>query len=290
MVEQEERAPAVILLAHGSQRTRATEFGMREVRARLAGRIPGVEVHLAFFEFLHPTLSEVARELVSRGRKQAVILPYFLFAGKEIKFDIPAEIAALRVTAPELEVTQARELGVDDRLVDHVARDVTGALRGRSQYVALAGRLPSSRDSGRLGVVLCNRGSRQQFDSGERLAELCTRVQNRLRLEHADALVHPAQAENSAVTVEVAARALVAAGARRVVVVPYLHFPGKVLFYDIGPAVRRAQAEHPAAKIYLAWTLCANDAAVEVCVDRLRDAGVTPRGAAVPDASTRSLV
>lgn len=276
MIGNEERASAVILLAHGSQRTRATELGMREVRERLARRLPGIEVQLAFFEFLHPTLAEVARELVAGGHRRAVLLPYFLFAGKEIKYDIPAEIAALREAEPRIEVTQARELGVDDRLIEHVARHVAGALRGRSQYLPIAGRLPSTLDGGRLGVVLCNRGSRKQFDPGDRLVELCRRVRDRLSVEYAGVLVEPAQAENSELTVETAARTLAANGARRIVVTPYLHFPGKVLFQDIGPAVRRAQAEHPNVKFYLAWTLCANDAAIDICVERLREAGVAP--------------
>lgn len=276
MIDQVARAPAVILLAHGSQRTRATELGMLEARRRLAARLPATDIRLAFFEFLRPTLLEAARDLASQGCQRAVVLPYFLFAGKEIKYDIPAEIEAVAIAEPRIQLNQARELGVDDRLIEHVAGIARGALRGQSQYLPIAGRLASTRDRGRLGVVLCNRGSRKQFDPGERLLDLCARVGAHLRDEYEGVLVKPAQAENSELTVETAARALVANGARRVVVVPYLHFPGKVLFHDIGPAVRRAQAEHPIAKFYLAWTLCANDAAIDVAVDRLREAGVAP--------------
>lgn len=271
---RQERA-AVIVLAHGSQRTSATAYGMAEVRDRLQARFPALPVRLAFFEFLQPTLEDVARELAEQGRTHAVVLPYFLFDGKEIKFDIPAEIAQVRRLVPGLDLRQARNLGVDARLVEHVAGRVEGALRGLCQYLPIAGRLPSTRDRGRVGVVLCNRGSRQEFDAGERLEELCARLGARLGL---DALVEPAQAENSQLTIEVAARRLVAAGAERVVVVPYLHFPGKVLFVNVGPAVRRAQEEHPGAKFYLAWTLCVNDAAIDICVDRIHETGlvVTP--------------
>lgn len=276
MIEPEACEPAVILLAHGSQRTRATELGMLEVRQRLAARLPATDIRLAFFEFLRPTLLETARDLATQGCRRAIVLPYFLFAGKEIKYDVPAEIEAAEAAEPRIQLTQARELGVDDRLIEHVAGIVRGALRGQSQFLPIAGRLPSTRDEGRLGVVLCNRGSRKQFDPGERLLDLCARVGAHLRDEFEDVLVEPAQAENSELTVETSARVLVANGARRIVVVPYLHFPGKVLFHDIGPAVRRAQAEHPVAKFYLAWTLCANNAAIDVVVDRLREVGVAP--------------
>lgn len=270
------RRAAIILLAHGSQRTTATAFGMREARQRLQARFPDVPVGLAFFEFLHPTLEELVAKLAGQGITHAVVLPYFLFAGKEITRDIPAEIARVRARVPGIELYQARELGVDERLIEHVAGRVRGALRGLSQYLPVAGRLPSTRDRGRLGVVLCNRGSRRRFDPGDRLRELRALLQVRLRQEFPDALVEPAQAENSDVTIEVATRALVAAGAARIVVVPYLHYPGKVLFADVGPAVRRAQAEHPAVKLYLAWTLCVNDATIDVCVDRIRETGLIP--------------
>ena len=265
---------AIVVLAHGSRRTSATEYGMREVRRRLQERFPDTPVGLAFFEFLHPTLEELVEELAREGIERAVVLPYFLFAGKEIKFDIPAEIEHVRQRVPGVELHQARDLGVDDRLIEHVAGRVEGALRGLCQYLPIAGRLPSTRDRGRVGVVLCNRGSRKQFDPGDRLEELCARLRARLG---PDALVEPAQAENSEVTIEVASRRLVAAGAERVVVVPYLHFPGKVLFVNVGPAVRRAQDEHPRAKFYLAWTLCVNDPTIDICVERVLETGLLAR-------------
>ena len=262
---------AIVLLSHGSQRTSATEYGMRQVQSRLQGRFPTTPVTLAFFEFLHPTLEELVRELAGEGIERAVVLPYFLFAVKEIRFEIPDELARVQALVPQVALHQARDLGSDARLIEHVAERVEGALRGLCQYKPVAGRLPSTRDRGRVGVVLCNRGSRKQFDPGERLEELCARLRRRLG---PGALVEPAQAENSELTIEVASRNLVAAGAERVVVVPYLHFPGKVLFVNVAPAVRRAQAEHPTAKFYLAWTLCVNDAAIDICVERILETGL----------------
>jgi sirohydrochlorin ferrochelatase len=264
---------AVALLAHGSKRGTATELGMHAIRQRLQDRLPQVLVGLAFFEFLHPTLEELVREFAGRGIARVVVQPYFLFDGKEITLDIPEELERVAAAVPGVALAQAGSLGVDDRLVDHVARRVEGALRGLCQYKPVAGRLPSTRDRGTVGVVLCNRGSRRQYDPGDRLRELCAALSARLGQ---GTLVEPAQAENGGedLTIEAAARRLVAAGTERVVVVPYLHFPGKVLFVNIAPAVQKAQAEHPLAKFYLAWTLCANDAAIDICVDRILQTGL----------------
>lgn len=272
--EGRERRAAVILMAHGSRRTSATEHGMREVRRRLQERFPATPVKLAFFEFLDPTLEDVVNEVAAAGIARAVVQPYFLFDGKEITLEIPEEIARVQRLVPAVELTMARNLGVDGRLLDHVVARVEGALRGLCQYKPVAGRLPSTRDRGRVGVVFCNRGSRRRYDAGERLEELCARLRARLG---PGALVEPAQAEKSdELTVEAASRRLVAAGAARVVVVPYLHFFGKVLAMNIAPAVRRAQAEHPAAKFYLAQTLCVNDPAIDILVDRIRETGLVP--------------
>lgn len=263
----------VILMAHGSMRTSATEMGMHEVRRRLQQRFPATPVKLAFFEFLRPTLEDAVKEARAEGITRAVVQPYFLFDGKEIKIEIPEEIERVQRLVPEVRLRQARNLGVDDRLIDHVAQRVDGALRGLSQYKPVAGRMPSTRDRGRVGVVLCNRGSRKQYDPGDRLLELCDLLRARLG---SDALVEPAMAEKSEWTIEAASRKLIAAGAERVVVVPYLHFFGKVLNMNIAPATRRAQEEHPAAKFYLAQTLCVNDAAIDVLVDRVLETGLVP--------------
>jgi sirohydrochlorin cobaltochelatase len=268
---QHQPAPqtAVALLAHGSRRGTATADGMREIQRRLQARLPHLPVALAFFEFLQPTLAEVVADFADRQISQIVALPYFLFAGREMQVDIPAELDRLRQQHPGVTLRLAEPLGPDDRLVAYVAERVTGALDGRSQCLPVATRLPSRRDRGRVGVIVCNRGSRRQYDAGGRLRDLCARLQVHLG---GDTLVEPAQAEYGEpdLTIEAAASRLVEAGARRVVVVPYLHFPGKVLAVNIVPATRRAQATHPAAKFLLAWTLCVNDAALDICVERIR--------------------
>jgi sirohydrochlorin ferrochelatase len=153
--------------------------------------------------------------------------------------------------------------------VEIVAERVAAALDGLSQYPYVAGRLPRRGAGGPLGVVLVNRGSRARYDDGSRLRELVALAAARL-----DVPVAPAQAENTPRTIEVAARELHAAGARRIVVVPYLHHPGKVLFTNIIPAIDRAGAEHPDTRFYLAWTLCVDDRLVDLCVRRIAEAGL----------------
>ncbi|HEV7126748.1 MAG TPA: CbiX/SirB N-terminal domain-containing protein [Ktedonobacterales bacterium] len=259
---------SVILLGHGSHRSRATDLGLREVHRRLAERLRAdADVALAFFEFLHPTLAETVAELAAAGVRRALLMPYFLFEGREIQRDIPGELAHLRERFPTLAITMAATLGIHPQLIALAAERVRQALDGVGQLLPTAGRFPRRGETGRVGVVLVNRGVRRQYDDGGRLAELCRLLSGALG---GDTLVAPALAENSPDTVEVAADHLVVRGARRVVVMPYLNFPGKVLAESVVAATNRARLAHPEVKHYLASTLCVDDRIVEVCVERIR--------------------
>jgi sirohydrochlorin cobaltochelatase len=258
----------VVLVGHGSQRTRAFEIGLLETARRLQARYAGrARVRPGFFEFLEPTVEQSILALAAEGSRRIVVMPYFLFDGKEIKFDIPRELDHIRERAPGVEIVQASSLGVAGAVIEIIAERVAGALDGLCQYPYVAGRLPRRGATGPLGVILVNRGSRRQYDDGARLRELTARAEARLA-----APVRPAQAENSEQTIERAADELAALGARRIVVVPYLHHPGKVLFADVIPAIARAGQAHPDCRFALAWTLCVDDRLVDLCVQRIAEA------------------
>jgi sirohydrochlorin cobaltochelatase len=259
----------VILLGHGSHQTSATDLGLREIHRRLQARFEGeAKVWLAFFEFLHPTFEETVAEVAASGVRQAVLMPYFLFEGREIKRDIPRELAHFHERYPTLDVTMAGTLGTHPNMIATAADHVHNALSGAGQVLPTAGRLPRRGETGRLGVVLVNRGVRLQYDDGSRLAALCALLRDELG---GDTLVEPALAENSPNTVDAAAERLIQQGARRVVVMPYLHFPGKVLITSVMPGIERARAAHPEIKHYLAGTLCVDDRIIAVCEERIRE-------------------
>jgi sirohydrochlorin ferrochelatase len=260
----------VLVLGHGSKRGQATDNGIREVARRLGERCPGgPPVRPAFFEFLSPSLAEAVRAAAAEGAGEIAVLPYFLFDGKEIQRDIPQELERLRVEFPRMTIAQLPNLGLDPRLALVVAVRVRAALAGTSQYLPAHG-LVRRQATGRLGVVLVNRGSKQIWDAGDRLQTLGELVRQALG---DNCLVATAQAENSDRTVEAAADWLAAQGARRIVVAPYLHFVGKVLARNVVPALERARAKHPACQFCLAWTLCVDHAIVDILYDRLREHG-----------------
>lgn len=273
----------VLVLGHGSRRGRSTDEGIREIALRLQERFPnGPVIRPAFFEFLAPSLAEAVRQAAQQGAVQIAVLPYFLFDGKEIQRDIPGELDHLRAELPGVEIRQMPNLGLDPRLARLAAQRVREALQGTSQYLPAHG-LVKRNANGRLGVVLVNRGSKKQWDPGTRLEGLAALVCDELG---GDTLIEVAQAENSERTIEVASGTLAEAGAMRIVVVPYLHFVGKVLSQNVIPALERSRSAHPHVQFCLAWTLCVNDTTVEILEDRVRATGFS--GAqAVPAAAIR---
>jgi sirohydrochlorin cobaltochelatase len=270
MTADQTQPQIMLVLGHGSKRGLATDNGIREIARRLQQRFPGGPlIRPAFFEFLSPSLPDAVRQAAAEGAAEIAILPYFLFDGKEIKRDIPAELDHLRAELPHVTIRQMPNLGLDPRLARLVAQRVHEALAGGSQYLPAHG-LARRGAAGRLGVVLVNRGSKIEWDPGTRLEALGELVRQELG---GDTLIATAQAENSERTIEVAADQLAAAGARRVVVAPYLHFVGKVLARNVVPALERSRASHPGIQFCLAWTLCVNETAIDILADRARETG-----------------
>lgn len=271
-------AAPVILLGHGSRRFPAFARGLaavaRDVQAALG---PTVRVEAAFFEFLAPALDEVVERLVTEGARRVVVLPYFLFDGREVRSIIPAQLAALARRFPGVELVQGPALELDDRLVALAVERAREALAGLGYHRPFGGRLVARRSDAPLGVIVVNRGSRAEFDAGERLRTLAARVGAAL----GGVAAAPAHAEYASPTIAESVAAVVRAGARRVVVVPYLHFPGKVLFDNVVVDLERAARTYPAVRFTLARTLCLDPRLVAVCVDRIAAAlgRIAPVGA-----------
>jgi sirohydrochlorin ferrochelatase len=241
--------PDIILLGHGSRRGIDTDEGLKDAAGRLQQRVgPGVRVRMAGFEFTRPSIPEAIEMLVAEGSRRMVLVPFFLFDGKHITVEIPEELEKIRAQYPDVDLTYARTLGADIRLVEIVAERVEETGLGD-------------------GVILVNRGSRLEYDPGDRLRELARLIENRL-----GARVAPAQAEYESPTILEAADSLVQAGLNRIAVVPYIFFPGKVLNVNIIPAVEEARNRFPAAHFAVARTLGVDDRLIDLALQRAHEA------------------
>ena len=108
---------ALLLAAHGSRRAAANA----EV-ARLAERLAAAAgdawplVRHAFLELAEPDLPTGLDACAAAGAGAIVVVPYFLAAGRHVREDLPALVAAARRRHPGIDIRLRPHLGADAAL------------------------------------------------------------------------------------------------------------------------------------------------------------------------------
>lgn len=247
------------MLGHGSRRGKDTDLGLEEIRHRLQRRFDnGQKVRMAGLEFTPPSLEEAVLGLAREGSENVLIMPLFLFWGKHLKEEVPRDLERIKSLAPQVSLMLSRSLGLDPRLVDMVEERIKSALP----------KIRVGKNNGKksAGAVLVRRGSRPEYDNGEELFKLAEAVSERLDLP-----VEPAQAQFGQPAISEAIRSLLKPGIDTVIVMPYLLFPGKVLYDNIMVEVDHAAALYPRTTFLLTPTLGVDDRLVDIAVDRIRE-------------------
>lgn len=111
---------AVVLFGHGA---RDPEWArpMQRARATLQAAEPGLQVELAFLEFMQPTLAEAIDGLVARGVGRVTVVPVFLAQGGHLKKDVPVLVGEARLRHPQCEIRQVLAVGEVDTVVTAIA-------------------------------------------------------------------------------------------------------------------------------------------------------------------------
>lgn len=118
------KSSALVLFGHGA---RDPEWArpMQRVQAAIQARQPERPVHLAFLEFLTPSLEDCIDSLMAEsataGRLDVVVVPMFIAQGGHLKRDIPERIAVLRERFPGLNLTLADVLGEAPGVLEAIA-------------------------------------------------------------------------------------------------------------------------------------------------------------------------
>ena len=117
----------LILLAHGARDPRwAAPF--EEVAARLRRQRPGLEVRLAFLEFMAPDLAGAGAQLADAGCAEVVVVPMFLGVGGHVRKDLPLLIDALGAAYPDLMLRLATAIGEIEGVMQAMADAAIAAL------------------------------------------------------------------------------------------------------------------------------------------------------------------
>ena len=107
---------AIVLIGHGSNRAEANADVKRLCRLVRELREPPVRVEAAFLQFATPDVPAVVAALARDGFRSIVLVPIFLYSGTHAGEDIPLLVETERLRRPELTLTLAPPLGIDDRI------------------------------------------------------------------------------------------------------------------------------------------------------------------------------
>ncbi len=79
-------------------------------------------------EISEPLIPETVDKLYSRGIKEIIVLPYFLYSGIHIREDIPEILLMEKNKRPDLKISMAQPIGYHEALVDILKERASGEL------------------------------------------------------------------------------------------------------------------------------------------------------------------
>ena len=123
-------APSLILLGHGSHDPQVAQVS-HQIREGLLAIRPELDIHAAFLDHCAPNGMQVITKLVSRGVDEVVFVPLLLSDAFNVQADVPALLAQVRASFPELRVIASRPIGPEAQLLSIIDRRLRDALRAR---------------------------------------------------------------------------------------------------------------------------------------------------------------
>jgi sirohydrochlorin cobaltochelatase len=246
--------PPLLIVGHGSRTDEGSQQFLvftRRVASRARGRVR--QVAGGFMELAHPDVGEAVAGLckaLPAPIGTVVALPLMLSSGGHAKRDIPALLADVQDDHTELEFRYGPALGPHPVLVELLATRVDAALDGEPA--------PDTQ------VVLVGRGGSDPEANADvaKVARLLWEARGYAQVEVAfEAVTGP--------TVPQALDRCARLGATRIVVAPYLLFPGVVEQRVIGH-VRDFATTHPGLDVRCADVLGDCDELADLVLDRYR--------------------
>ena len=116
---------AIILFAHGARDPRWAEPFAAIAGALRASR-PDAAVHLAFLEFMSPSLVEAGADAATAGARSVHVVPLFLGAGGHVRKDLPGLMQTLQDTYPDVHWQLHPAIGEVPSVIHAMASAVAG--------------------------------------------------------------------------------------------------------------------------------------------------------------------
>ena len=113
---------AIILFAHGA-RDPLWSRPFEAVAERVRAMRPDTQVHVAYLEFMQPSLPEAAEQLAQAGARSVTVVPLFLGAGGHVRRDLPALLEGLRQRHPGISWVLRPAIGESASVIEAMAAE-----------------------------------------------------------------------------------------------------------------------------------------------------------------------
>jgi len=118
---------AVLIVGHGTREPEGT-YGFLELASSVQRQIRSY-VQPAFLEIASPSVPEGAEHCLSTGARRLLVLPLFLFGGRDIKKKLPEAIEDFQKRNPQLAVTLSPPVGLDRRILEILKERLASAIQ-----------------------------------------------------------------------------------------------------------------------------------------------------------------
>jgi sirohydrochlorin cobaltochelatase len=248
----------LVLAGHGSVRP-AAGTAMRRLADLARTRGIAQAAGSGFLNFSRPTLCEAALACVRQGASTLIVQPYFLIAGHYVRNELPRLVEEAARMCPGAELRVAEPLGAHPALGKLVVERTSAALPA-----APPGR---EEELGNDALLLMAHGTPDPAANAP-IREVARELGTRGRFTE----VAVAFLELNSPSVPQEIDRLVAAGARRIVAVPYFLQLGTHVATQLPELIRHARRRHPGVAVLLAEYLGYHPLLLEVIACRSRAA------------------
>ena len=114
---------ALILIAHGS-RVAKTQQEMDAYVETISRESPNLLVYGCYMEIQKPDLSETMTQVIESGVKFIQVLPLFIFEGRHMREDIPAQVEACQREFPNLSIELLPYIGGTSFFADALLKSI----------------------------------------------------------------------------------------------------------------------------------------------------------------------
>lgn len=268
----------ILVVGHGSRELESHGMVLSLCRG-VQKRLDTVPVQACYLELDRPTIGEGLAALYRRGIARAIVVPLQLTAGRHVRYDIPGEVGRHLTKMSSLSVCFSEHLGSHPKILEIADARLMAALAGRRRLNGSTKKLPqnyqeglpraeNNRSSGfgaRSKYLFVARGSRDPLVRGEVL-QLAEQQRNRGGKNDLAACF----LAMTSPTFEDTLREVLSTRPDRIVIQPYLLYPGRLLQH-IHRRVAEIGSQYPNIDWIVTGTLGPDEGLVDCVLDLAAD-------------------